>query len=294
MKSFAAKCLSSARTATLVFGLLALTHVSARALILYSGSNTANTDASGTTAPFSSVVGVMNAAGTAYDASGIYLGNGYVLTAYHVNLYSTIELAGTQYSIDYSYSPTQIGTADLKLFRISGYSAASSVVLDTNSFNDTNKSATIVGYGVGIGSTTTSGYIWGDSSTADQRWGTNTVSTSTTNVYISSTNTTTSCLITTFDTTGGSNEAALSLGDSGGALFEYVSGQWVLSGVSLYVENAGESLYGDGNYYARVSTYSSTISTLINAVPEPESYALFLLGGSLIAFALRRRRPADA
>lgn len=277
------------RVAAICFGLLAVTVLKAPALILSSGSNTSDITDPGTGAPWNQVVGVMDAAGTTYDASGIYLGNGYVLTANHVALYSTVELGGVTYSIDSSYTATQIGTADLKLFRITGAAATSTVHLDIDGVNGTG-AVTIVGYGVGSGGATTdgtsSGYLWGDSTTRDERWGTNTVESSATVVG----STTTSCWVTTFDSSAATTEAALTLGDSGGGMFQKVGNTWYLTGIAIGVPYSNESLYGESNYFAAVSVYSSTISQLISAVPEPETYTLMLMGGVLIFIATRKRR----
>ncbi|MES2571346.1 MAG: hypothetical protein V4710_15000, partial [Verrucomicrobiota bacterium] len=48
------------------------------------------------------------------NASGVYLGNGFLLTANHVNLPATALIDGVTYLIDPSYEPHQIDGADIK------------------------------------------------------------------------------------------------------------------------------------------------------------------------------------
>lgn len=263
--------------------LLGMTH--SQAVILNSGDDNTNTTAASYTssdisALWNSVASVLDSSGN-YSASAVYLGNGYFITANHVGLSTTLELAGSDYAIDYSYTPVQIGTADLKIFRVSGTTAAASILLDTNSANDVGRTGLIIGFGVGNNGTTTNGYLWG--SNYDQRWGTNTVDALTTA-------SSTTCLLTYFNTSAGTNEAALTLGDSGGALFEYVGGKWYLSGIAIGVEESGQSVDGDYNCYAQVAAYASAISSQVSAVPEPTTYALMAMGAGTILFAARKRR----
>ncbi|HWB60232.1 MAG TPA: hypothetical protein VG733_12120, partial [Chthoniobacteraceae bacterium] len=95
----------------------------ARALIPYDTGtdtdNTYNTTPPLNGAPWNYVAEVTNA-DVSTDASAVYLGNGFLITANHVNLGTSVLLDGTSYTIDASYTPEQVGDADLKLFKILG------------------------------------------------------------------------------------------------------------------------------------------------------------------------------
>jgi len=108
--------------------------------------------------------------------------------------------------------------------------------------------------------------------------------------------------------TGGTaypDEAQATSGDSGGAVFSFVGGQWVLSGIMVAeatyanqptnvtptVSNgSGTAVFGDESYIADLSVYRSEILAI---VPEPSSVVLAALGGiGLVIAAVRRRRAA--
>jgi hypothetical protein len=111
--------------------------------------------------------------------------------------------------------------------------------------------------------------------------------------------------------TGGTayaDEAQATSGDSGGAVFSFVGGQWVLSGIMVaeatYVNQptnvtptvsngSGTAVFGDESYIADLSVYRNEILAI---VPEPSSVVLAALGGIglVIAAARRRRRLAVA
>ena len=99
------------------------------------------------------------------------------------------------------------------------------------------------------------------------------------------------------------DEAQATSGDSGGAVFSFVGGQWVLSGIMVaeaeYVnqptnvtpaigDGSGTAMFGDESYIADLSVYRSQI---VAVVPEPSSLVLAALGciGLMIAARSRRR-----
>jgi hypothetical protein len=121
--------------------------------------------------------------------------------------------------------------------------------------------------------------------------------------------------VTTYETqfndayyTGGTiypDEAQATLGDSGGAVFAYVDGQWILSGIMVasaayanqptnvtpaVATGTGTVDFGDQTYVADLSIYRSEIVAL---VPEPSSMVLAVLGALGLLFAAARRRRAS-
>lgn len=200
-------------------------------------------------------------------------------------LHDEVQLAGVDYSI-VSNSNVRVGSADLKVFQISGAPTASNVVLNTDPVADLSAESAFVGWGLGKGSENAGiGWDWGGVATIDQRWGTNTTSA---NALLSTTAGTTIVLETLFNSDQGDNEAALTLGDSGGGLFQWIDNEWKLSGIGHGVSTSNSSSYAptpDGSYYGRVANYASAIYAII---PEPSTGTLLVLSG--VAAALFRRR----
>ena len=158
------------------------------------------------------------------------------------------------------------------------------------------------------------GWRWG---TADQkaRWGTNQVAAT---LFLSGAN----YLYATLDAGVGGDEAHLSSGDSGGAVFINDGGVWKLAGINFAVDSAwdynyvvdtnefqaalydargmymgydssGWTLVADdgqpvpsGFYSTRISSYKNQIYA-ITGVPEPGAFTLVALAG---LFALGRSR----
>ncbi len=232
------------------------------------------------------------------DASAVYLGNGFLITANHVNLPTSASLNGNVYAIDSSYPARQIDGADIKLLRILGEPGLAPLILIGANDNDLSKSATLIGWGLGKGSDVPGqGWNWGDESTRAEQWGLN----STQPLYTTSVGQ--QYLVTSFDRFGGSgdDEAATTLGDSGSALFEKFGNTWKLAGITSAVETFGQSLYDhdpvmlldqpDHNYFVPVKQHRATILAAI-AVPEPAAAALFACGALFLG--ARRRRAAVA
>jgi hypothetical protein len=137
--------------------------------------------------------------------------------------------------------------------------------------------------------------MWGDSSTAIKRWGTNFVdgtrSAEQVGGYISD------LLRTQFNTNEGVNEAALTIYDSGSALFRQIGSEWYLVGLGAYVQNSGYSLASDefnpngssDNYFIRISSYSNAVDRIgAVAVPEPSSSDYFVGGLLFLGFLTLR------
>ena len=216
---------------------------SARALIIYGTGptdvdNTRNTTAPASGAPWANVVQI----GT-NNASGVYLGNGYVLTANHVGLVGSILINGISYTIDGSFTPLQISEApdyvDLKLFKIIGLPPLPVVQsLPLNfSATDLNVNCTIIGWGLGKGTVITNqGWNWGDNTTRAERWGTNkTLSSATAVTPVAGYSYIYEALETNFNRSLGADTSEISSGDSGSGLFQQFGGVWKLSGITTTV-----------------------------------------------------------
>jgi len=219
------------------------------------------------------------------DASGVYLGNGWVITAGHVGAHNftlgTNTYNATGYS-DTNFTFTYFGTtyyADLNLFKISTTSTNGNALLPTNNltlvppYNTTGQTLVMIGYG--------------DASVGRQKsWGINTVTTNNLLVPLGGYPYTTVDFGTAYGTNsyGTTNSAVLVTGDSGGGDFIKSGGNWYLAGLN-------EAVSGNNSYFINLGYYSSQIAQVI---PEPSTWAL--MGLSAVAFIgsafWRRRKKA--
>jgi hypothetical protein len=266
----------------------------ANAIVFFSQGNGANLDNPGVGLPWDNVVQMQS--GTGPIGTGVYLGNRYVLTAGHVGPLTSVKVGFVDYLLD-SSPAVAIGKADMKLVRLASDPGLNGVRLNSNSLADGGE-AYLVGYGVGRSSSSLLGsspVMWGDSSTAIKRWGTNFVdgtrSAEQVGGYISD------LLRTQFNTNEGVNEAALTIYDSGSALFRQIGSEWYLVGLGAYVQNSGYSLASDefnpngssDNYFIRISSYSNAVDRIgAVAVPEPSSSDYFVGGLLFLGFLTLR------
>ena len=267
----------------------------AQAIVFFSQGNDANLTNPGNGVPWENVVQMRSGSGPI--GTGVYLGNRYVLTAGHVGPLTSVKVGFLDYQLD-SSAPVSIGTADMKLVRLASDPGLGTVRLNTSSVSD-GGSAYLVGYGVGrapSSSLGTSPVTWGDSSTATKRWGTNFVDGAISGVQVAGY--TSDLLRTQFNSNSGVNEAALTIYDSGSALFRQIGGEWFLVGLGAYVQNSGYSLASadfnsrdsDDSYFIRMSSYSQgPYQIAAVGVPEPSSHKLLLLGLAAAAFFFLRR-----
>jgi hypothetical protein len=270
----------------------------ANAIVFFSQGNDANLDNPGVGLPWDNVVQMRNESGPI--GTGVYLGNRYVLTAGHVGPLTSVKVGFVDYLLD-SSPAVAVGQADMKLVRLASDPGLSGVRLNTNPSGDAGNSY-LVGYGVGRASSSLLGsspVTWGDSTTAIKRWGTNLVDGAITGVQVAGY--TSDLLRTQFNSNVGANEAALTIYDSGSALFRQIGSEWVLVGLGAYVQNSGYSLAStqfnsrdsDDSYFIRISSYSSAVDQIgAVAVPEPSSSHYFVGGLLFLGFlALRKFRP---
>ena len=269
----------------------------ASAIVFFSQGNDANLASPDNGLPWENVVQMRNESGPI--GTGVYLGNRYVLTAGHVGPLTSVKVGFVDYLLD-SSPAVAIGTADMKLVRLASDPGLNGVRLNTNPSGDAGNSY-LVGYGVGRASSSLLGsspVTWGDSATAIKRWGTNLVDGAISGVQVGGYSS--DLLRTQFNSNAGINEAALTIYDSGSALFRLIGSEWDLVGLGAYVQNSGYSLAStqfnskdsDDSYFIRISSYSNAVNQIgAVAVPEPSSRILFLCGGAfLVAVALARSR----
>lgn len=243
--------------------------------------------------------------GMVNGSSAVYLGNGFVLTARHVNAGDLTLGLGT-YNLDASFSPQYLQTqsgpdqyADLVLFKVLNAPEMALLPIYTGAA-ETGTIATYIGFGLDRGvEVPGQGWLWGTTQT--KRWGQNVIDGSFTldegEAYYEA-------LVSDFDKVGlGSpglgTEAHAATGDSGGALFIKDAGVWKLAGIMTGVTQDGRSFYDadpspgppdpDVLVSVRLSAYNDWIVT---AIPEPSANALMIFGVAAVAFRLlvRNRR----
>ena len=268
----------------------------ASAIVFYSQGNDVNLTNPENGLPWENVVQMRSDSGPI--GTGVYLGNRYVLTAGHVGPLTSVKVGFLDYQLE-SSTPISIGTADMKLVRLASDPGLNGVRLNTNPSGDTGNSY-LVGYGVGRASSSllsSSPVTWGDSSTALKRWGTNLVDGTIAGVQVGGY--TSDLLRTQFNSNAGINEAALTIYDSGSALFRQIGSEWYLVGLGAYVQNSGYSLASDesnpndssDNYFIRISSYSNAADVIGGvSVPEPSSQSLLFVGVAFLSACLLARR----
>ena len=268
----------------------------ASAIVFFSQGNTANLANPGNGLPWDNVVQMRSGSGPI--GTGVYLGNRYVLTAGHVGPLTSVKVGLVDYLID-SSPAVAIETADMKLVRLASDPGLREVRLNINSSAD-GGAAHLVGYGVGRASSSLLGsnpVTWGDSSTAIKRWGTNFVDLAIGAKQVGGY--TSDLLGTQFNSNAGADEAALTIYDSGSALFQKIGSEWYLVGIGAYVQNSGSSfansvfnsIESDDNYFIRISSYATSVDVIGGvSVPEPSSQSLFFVGAAFLSACLLARR----
>jgi hypothetical protein len=216
-------------------------------------------------------VGRLNAGG------GIYLANGWVLTAYHINT-GSINLGGTVFTYDglsQRLTNSDSTAADLILFHVKPPPSLPTLPLAAST---PTVSATVdmIGFGHWAGSAQTdlggsTGFYW--SPAGAKSWGNNRVAAVGLQVN------TGAGIITAFSTAftappaQTSDEAQAAPGDSGGGVFRRVGSNWQLAGVMNAIsallpgQPANSSAYGQSTYCADVSAYRSQMLAIMSATP---------------------------
>lgn len=214
--------------------------------------------------------------GSVGGASGVYLGNGWVITAAHVNLSNgTYTLNGTTYAI-VAGAVVSSGSADLTMFRISSEPQLPTLSISSSAPISFSTQVVMIGYGGGAKS-----------------WGVNTVTA--TNVQVTVSGYTTTDFATAYGATSSqgrsrttvTNSAEAVLGDSGGAAFAYnsASGTWSLVGLIEAVNSSGDT------YFVQLGSYSTFISqTMHSSIPEPAPLAFLLPVACFALWRIRHRK----
>lgn len=217
-------------------------------------------------------------------ASGIYLGNGWVITAGHVGA-GNFTLNNTTYSmvvgsaVSLTLSAGVAGNptatiSDLTMFQISSNPGLSALSI-SNSQMAVGTPFVLIGYGTGNNSRAES-------------WGYNTVAENDVQVSVDGY----PYYSEDFDSLASSGSGTgtvtsyLQDGDSGGADFVYSNGVWILAGMNEAIDKSTNT-----SYYVDLSSYSAEITSIMSA-PEPGEETLFLTGVVSLFVALNFRRRA--
>ncbi len=205
--------------------------VPARAVILYGTAD----PAANTAAP----TGTLTGSGWQYEGQfGVYLGtpiaSNYFVTAKHIggSIGQTFSFGGTNYTTTAVFPDPD---SDLQIWRIAGTFSSQAPLYGDAVGSEVNLSLVAIGRGTQRGNPVfvgndahLGGWLWGTSDHV-QRWGTNVVGS------IAMDSTYGKLLRAPFDMSAGPNEAHLSAGDSGGAVFVFNNGttRWELAGINL-------------------------------------------------------------
>lgn len=263
---------------SILFAVLFALNANLHAVFFYStGTSTYNTTAPGDVDGLNADA-IWNLEGNFGSFLGTPISSQYFITAKHIGgsigdsiTFSAGANAGTYLTVDYEDSPT----TDLRIWKISGtFVEFAELYTDAD---EAGKSLIVFGRGTQRGaeylgpSSDLRGWVWG---TADgvKRWGENTVA-----GYANSG----SLLAATFSSSGGPNEAMLSVGDSGGAVFIQDDGIWKLAGINYAVSGAFYSNTGvngsgvEAGLFNQNSLYSSNVNSGFNPLSSSAGPGLF-------------------
>ncbi len=237
----------------------------AAAVIIASGDGTGNTSAPPDDPGWDNVVNLNG-------LTGVYIGNGWVLTANHVGARSMIIGSDVYEPVPGSKVRLQTDVsnpADLALFQILRDPGLPDVEISASA-PPLGADVVMIGRGRNRGADTSAcyplrqGWLWGTGNT--MRWGTNAVEEKGINVSISGT------LTRAFSTELSASrqtdhEAQAATGDSGGAVFVKNGATWELAGIMTAIGtwgecNLGAALYDNLTYAGDLSFYFDQIDDI--------------------------------
>lgn len=288
-----------------VFALLPLLiALPAKAVIIDSGDGTGNTTPPLDDPGFANV-------GVRGSLSGVYLRNGWVLTAQHVGL-GDIWIDGFVYSAipgsDTQLEDSEGVLADLVVYAITPIPPLPDIEIRANT-NLPNGEVILIGHGKNRGAESDSddpgiwpqpgpqppipGWYWDTGSAL--RWGTNTVFD-----YWTVGDPPTRSFYTVFDEPTEpehtSDECQSANGDSGGALFAKKGNAWELAGIiwasGVYIDQISNTsaLRGNASIAADLSQYRDDIVAITaTPIPEPSVVLQLCTGAALLAGMTHRR-----
>jgi len=242
----------------------------------------------------STTTGINTSAPTGYEeawlrtgslggGSGVYLGNGYVLTAAHVNStsgftvngVSHLAIAGSREDLTNNGESGFTNLTDLMIFRImvpdsSPLHGLGALAISQSSLAGTNTQGVMIGEG--RGQTTTApvnlgagaqGYLWGNSGSRAKRWAEVLVS-NPANFGVSTNGRDVMGMVSfAFQQQTGRGNATV--GDSGGGLFVLNDGEVELTGAihsvtSITGQAASSSAFGNQTLFSDLSIYTNQIN----------------------------------
>jgi hypothetical protein len=250
--------------------------------------------------------------------TGVYLGDGWVLTAAHVGGGSIVlnggtyaMLAGSGTQLTNGGEPGRNALTDLYMFCLATTPVGIGGVTIAQTATGSAAAVTMIGSGRDRGdftqwsvNTGTTPWAWTEVTSGgnaagyktlearSMRWGTNNVAS--TGQWIDDGYGEIKTLTTNFsDFVGNSTEAQAAYGDSGGAVFHKNGSTWELAGLILTVagysgqpDPGATPVFGNLTYAADLSFYRPQIMAI---VPEPSALAS-LIAAAAVLLACRRRR----
>jgi hypothetical protein len=168
---------------------------------------------------------------------GTPIASNYFITAKHIggSVGQTFTFDGTAYTTTAVFPDP---SSDLQIWRVAGTFPVHASIYSGGAGSELNLGLTVFGRGTQRGDALAvgndshlGGWLWGPGDGV-QRWGTNVIDS------IQNDSTYGKLLRAAFDVNGGPNEAQLSSGDSGGAVFVFNAGanRWELAGINLAVD----------------------------------------------------------
>jgi hypothetical protein len=208
---------------------------------------------------------------------GVYIADGWVLTAFHVNA-GNINLGGTVFFYDglsQRLTNSDGSAADLILFHLNPPPPLPPLSIVSSS-PPVSSTVNMIGFGHWAGSAQTdfggsTGFYW--SAGGAKSWGNNKINQ--VGMLIDDGAGKFNAFSTTFSAPPSqtSHEAQASPGDSGGGVFRLVGSNWQLAGIMLATSSpltgqpSNASAYGQYTYCADAAAYRSQILSIISSTP---------------------------